>query len=48
LLYNKGWQKKEIANHLSVSLAYVKKQIQIIYEKLNIQSKFELSKYLSE
>lgn len=48
LLYNKGWQKKEIANHLSVSLAYVKKQIQIIYEKLNIQSKFELNKYLSE
>ena len=48
LLYNKGWQKKEIAQHLSTSLAYVKKQMQIIYEKLNIQSKSELSKYLSE
>lgn len=47
LLYNKGWQKKEIAQHLNTSLAYVKKQIQIIYEKLNIQSKSELNAYLS-
>jgi len=48
LLYNQGWQKKEIAQHLSTSLAYVKKQIQVIYEKLNVQSKVELSRYLSK
>lgn len=47
LLYNEGLQKKEIAQHLNTSLAYVKKQIQIIYERLGVQSKAELNEYLS-
>lgn len=48
ILYNRGWQKKEMSAHLGISLATVKKHIQVIYELLNIQNKSALNEYLSK
>ncbi len=45
-LYHRGWQKKEIAAHLGISYALVKKHVQVVYEKLGVSDKTALGEYL--
>ena len=46
MLYNRGWRMKEIANHLELSERTVKNYMQIVYEKLGINNKRELEKFM--
>ncbi len=46
MLYNRGWRMKEIANHIELSERTVKNYMQIVYEKLGINSKKELEKFM--
>lgn len=45
-LYNRGWAVKEIALHMDISERMVKHHIAMIYEKLHIGNRTELSKHL--
>ena len=46
MLVSRGWSYQEIAQHLDVSVSYVKKLITMTYEKLNITSRRELRQYM--
>ncbi len=46
MLYNKGWRVKEIASHMHLSERTVTNYISYIYDKLHINSKKELEKYM--
>lgn len=46
MLFNRGWRVKEIANHIELSERTVKNYLQIIYEKLGINSKKELERFM--
>lgn len=46
MLYSRGWKITEIATHLQLSERTVKRIVSDIYEKLDITSKAELSKYM--
>lgn len=47
-LMKKGWTNRMIAEHLGISEGTVKNYLSIIYKKLNIKSRVELLKILSE
>lgn len=46
MLFNRGWKVKEIAAHIELSERTVKNYIQIIYEKLGINNKKELERFM--
>lgn len=46
MLYSRNWRAKEIAAHIHISERTVTNYIQVIYEKLNINGRKELEKYL--
>lgn len=46
MLYNRGWSMNEIAEYLHISKNTVKYHISMIYEKLCIKNRKELSKYM--
>ena len=46
MLYSRNWRAKEIAAHMHISERTVSNYIQVIYEKLNINGRKELGKYL--
>ncbi len=46
MLYNRGWRIKEIANHIELSERTVKNYLQLVYEKLNINGKKQLEKFM--
>ena len=46
MLYSRGWRVKEISAHMSLSERTVMNYVQIIYEKLNINNKKQLEKYM--
>ena len=46
MLYNRGWRMKEIATHLELSERTVKNYMQVVYEKLGINNKRELEKFM--
>lgn len=46
MLYSRGWRAKEIAAHIHISERTVSNYIQIIYEKLNVNSRKALENYL--
>lgn len=46
MLYSRNWRAKEIAAHMELSERTVVHYISIIYDKLQINSKKELSKYM--
>lgn len=46
MLYSRRWRVKEIASHLHLSERTVTNYISYIYDKLNINSKRELEKYM--
>ncbi|MBR3968674.1 MAG: hypothetical protein IKJ93_03705 [Clostridia bacterium] len=46
MLYSRNWRAKEIAAHMHIAERTVTNYIQIIYEKLNINGRKELEKYL--
>ncbi len=48
MLYSRNWRAKEIAAHLHISERTVSNYIQVIYEKLNVNSRKELEKYVLE
>lgn len=45
-LYSRGWRAKEIAAHIHISERTVSNYIQVIYEKLNVNSRKALENYL--
>lgn len=46
MLYSRGWRAKEISAHMRLSERTVMNYVQIIYEKLNINNKKQLEKYM--
>ena len=46
MLYSRNWRAKEIAAHMHISERTVTNYIQVIYEKLNINGRKELEKYV--
>ena len=46
MLYSRNWRVKEIASHLHLSERTVTNYISYIYDKLHINSKKELEKYM--
>lgn len=46
MLYNRGWMMKEIAGHLSISINTVRSCIKSIFNKLSINRRSELRKYV--
>ena len=46
MLYSRNWRAKEIAAHMHMSDRTVTNYIQVIYEKLNINGRKDLEKYL--
>ena len=46
MLYSRNWRAKEIAAHMELSERTIMNYIQIIYEKLHINGKKELLKYM--
>ena len=46
MMYNKGWTTKEIADNLDISVRMVKHHLSVIYEKLGVSSRDELSEYM--
>lgn len=46
MLFNRGWRIKEIASHIGLSERTVKNYLQIIYEKLGINNKRDLEKFM--
>ncbi len=48
MLYTKNWRAKEIATHMHISERTVTNYIQVIYEKLNINCRKDLKKYVLE
>lgn len=46
MLANRGWSNKEIAAHMKFSEHTVKRYISIIYQKLDISSRSQLSRYM--
>lgn len=46
MLYSRNWRAKEIAAHMHISERTVTNYIQVIYEKLNINGKKELERYV--
>jgi len=46
ILYSRGWRIKEIAAFLELSESTIKKHVQVIYEKLHINGKKDLSEHL--
>lgn len=46
MLYNKGWSVKEISAHIEMSERSIKHHISVIYEKLGISSRNELTDFM--
>ncbi len=46
MLYNRGWLKKEIADHMDITYNTVDSHIRSIFNKLGINTKEELGKYM--
>ncbi len=46
MLYNQGWSAKEISVHMELSQRMVKYYISIVYDKLGISSREELSQFM--
>lgn len=46
MLYSRNWKAKEIAAHMHIAERTVTNYIQVIYEKLNINGRKELEKYV--
>ena len=46
MLYSRNWRAKEIAAHMDLSERTIKNHIQVIYEKLCISGKKELSQFM--
>ena len=48
MLYHRGWHAREIAEHMELSERTVKNYLQVVYEKLQINGKKELEKYMMQ
>ncbi len=46
MLFSRGWRIKEIASYMELSERTIKNYLQVVYEKLGINGKRELEKYL--
>ena len=46
MLYNRGWLKKEIADHMDISYNTVNSHLRAVFNKLGINTKDELGQYM--
>ena len=46
MMYHKAWSIKEIAANMEISERMVKHHLSMVYEKLGVSSRDELSEYM--